>query len=688
MLQNFMTAVFLAVGSLLLGFNPALADQPSFDCAKAKSVVEKTICADPDLAAADRKMADTFRKILAGAGSDARQEILVAQNVWLKQISDCAPPDDGPQPNDDPDVAACLADQYEKYDKDIAQRLALRAQGMFHPSKFPFLPHVVQSMNRPLCNALTDRLRMAYLAVDSAFASEDMSLPRGRYVDWAPDYPSTGNETLREIAVEKVDLEGDGHTELLVGYLVNVDYLDDIVRLLVYKNSDVVKLNRQLHQFDNDFIGDNDSDLITVQQDRQRRLESPPQVLIYNNRYYITEYRPYGPFAYNEQDVLHINRIRSDGSLERTCSISVQPEIRGANAQPTQGLSDTSDSIIAPNSFLQLTDLIRQMEGTAWENGAYKPFGAMQVVSDQLQSSVIARPWLVFGAKMPAAGAKMTVPSALIDWAFEGYANFRLLRQLARVGPKASADLAAFYRNNYGLSAANSEAAGRLGLQAIITGGFQFPTKQVDGTDGNTLVPLDEATLSAKAVPSLDERGPYFQRWILPRHALLAGASPEIVGSLLDEVGLQQDDRDEPWLTYALERPTLMKLLLERGVDIDQGNAFGKTALMYAAQADLPATVRFLIAQGADVTAATDVTRGSMVFLSHDHRTALMYAAENASATVIDALLAAGASPDDRDTRGLAPIDYFQRNPIHSGPDGARLSARLTPKNGPLKKSP
>jgi ankyrin repeat protein len=70
-----------------------------------------------------------------------------------------------------------------------------------------------------------------------------------------------------------------------------------------------------------------------------------------------------------------------------------------------------------------------------------------------------------------------------------------------------------------------------------------------------------------------------------------------------------------------------------------------------------------------------------MVFLSHDHRTALMYAAENASATVIDTLLAAGASPNDRDTQGLAPIDYFQCNPIHNGPDGARVSAALAPTN-------
>ncbi len=673
-----MTAVFLAVGSLLIGVNPALADQPGFDCAKAKSIVEHTICADPALAAADRKMAHTFMKILAGAGSDARQEILIAQNTWLKQISDCAPPDERPQPNPDPDVAACLADQYEKYDKDIAQRLALRAQGVFHPSKFPFLPHLVQSLDRPLCHALTDRLRMAYLAVDSAFASEDLSLPRGRYVDWAPDHPSTENETLQETAVEKVDLDGDGHTELLVGHLVNVDYLDDIVRLLIDKNTDPAKLVDELKQVD---AGENkDGDLVTIQEDRQKRYGpdggSAPHVLVYKKRYYILNYSLYDPFAYNEYDVLSVNRIRSDGSLEHTSSISFQPEIRGANAQPTRG---SSDSIIVPDSFLQLTDLIRQMEGTAWENGAYKPFGAMQVVSHQLQFSIIARPWLVFGSKMPPAGAKMMVPSALIDWAFEGYANFRLLRQLARVGPKASADLAAFYRNNYGLSAANSEAAGRLGLEAVITGGFQFPTKQVDGTDGNTLVPLEEATLGAKAVPSLDERGPYFQRWILPRHALLAGASPEIVGSLLDEVGIEQDERDEPWLTYALEHPTLMKLLLERGVDIDQGNAFGKTALMYAAQADLPATVRFLITHGADVAAATDVTRGHMLFLSHDHRTALMYAAENASATVIDALLAAGASPNDRDTQGLAPIDYFQRNPIHSGPDSARVSAALAP---------
>ena len=41
-----------------------LADGPSFDCKKAKTCIEKFICADKDLSTLDKKMSETYANLL------------------------------------------------------------------------------------------------------------------------------------------------------------------------------------------------------------------------------------------------------------------------------------------------------------------------------------------------------------------------------------------------------------------------------------------------------------------------------------------------------------------------------------------------------------------------------------------------------------------------------------------------
>ena len=91
---------------------------------------------------------------------------------------------------------------------------------------------------------------------------------------------------------------------------------------------------------------------------------------------------------------------------------------------------------------------------------------------------------------------------------------------------------------------------------------------------------------------------------------------------------------------------------------VNTRNAFGKTALMAAAEADQLESVRFLLDHGARVNADTWQTGGSKT-MDRDFRTALMYAAANASLPVIKALLAAGADPRQTDSAGLRPIHYL-----------------------------
>ena len=111
----------------------------------------------------------------------------------------------------------------------------------------------------------------------------------------------------------------------------------------------------------------------------------------------------------------------------------------------------------------------------------------------------------------------------------------------------------------------------------------------------------------------------------------------------------------EPLLHIAVLRADVLRLLLDRGLDVDQESEWlKKTPLMTAAQHDLEESIAVLLAAGADVNAQT--TEHSLTFAS---RTPLMYAAANASLGVIKRLVAAGADITAKDSRGNQAVDYL-----------------------------
>lgn len=85
------------------------APQPSFDCAKAGTAVEKSICGDVALARLDRKLARAYRATLAGAYEEPKQkEIRDAQRAWLKsRTGACGAEKDAA-------LVKCLSDLYVK----------------------------------------------------------------------------------------------------------------------------------------------------------------------------------------------------------------------------------------------------------------------------------------------------------------------------------------------------------------------------------------------------------------------------------------------------------------------------------------------------------------------------------------------------------------------------------------------
>ncbi len=87
-----MRPTLLPLAALLVAVPVAAgAADPSFDCAKAESSVEKLVCADSQLAALDREMARLYGLAHDGPRSTApaRQDLVAFQRGWTKRRDDC-----------------------------------------------------------------------------------------------------------------------------------------------------------------------------------------------------------------------------------------------------------------------------------------------------------------------------------------------------------------------------------------------------------------------------------------------------------------------------------------------------------------------------------------------------------------------------------------------------------------------
>jgi ankyrin repeat protein len=119
--------------------------------------------------------------------------------------------------------------------------------------------------------------------------------------------------------------------------------------------------------------------------------------------------------------------------------------------------------------------------------------------------------------------------------------------------------------------------------------------------------------------------------------------------ALLDQKGSVDitDNREITPLMYTAEIGSVeaMRLLIDRGADVNAQNAFGSTALMWSVSD--PAKVRLLLDHGAQVNAA-----------ARTGRTALIIAAfTNPSAEVVRLLLAKGAKVGVMDSRHVTPLN-------------------------------
>ena len=257
----------------------------------------------------------------------------------------------------------------------------------------------------------------------------------------------------------------------------------------------------------------------------------------------------------------------------------------------------------------------------------------------------------------PKANNLIEGDGILQSWSHSSLWDYRAYREIVKTRRQGVDELARWYRDKFGVSRAQSE--------------IMAPDALVELSSALTRRAYTPGAFlgTASDIPALD---------VELRVSLLKGYKAEAIKDLLSRGANPRADKRyffpmEPALFYALEHPGLVRQLLEHGAAVNETNYFGKTALMYAAQFNLPETVRLLLEAGADPNLRTGEWQGfSRCPFKRIGRTALMYAAENADMAMMKLLIDAGADKNAHDIQGKnSPragqasdglSDYLERN--------------------------
>ncbi len=363
------------------------------------------------------------------------------------------------------------------------------------------------------------------------------------------------------------------------------------------------------------------------------------------------------------QDHIQVYRVVAPPHWKLTCDIAGAPEDLEKSANP-------EDRSVAA-SIRALEMAVTRLSGNGGGNCgsmATPSRWAFDVHNGLFQT--IYRPWTLHSVGSSSENSYGDYDSNMVNleyWATMGIYEHQALDAYRDQFAKTSAQLTKYYGNRFGWPAAQASAMADQSLKAAIARGFGFYMYLPSAGGGpDPAQPLRTAIL---------DHLPMAQITTLSTEALKA----------------QLPGTHENLLSVAVLYPEALRHLLEHGNDPNATNAFGKTALMYAAQYNQPESVAALLAHGADPNAATTWTTDTCDFtLQTAGMTPLHYAVRYASAGLIQLLLSNDAlsfyKTDTQTGNHEYPRDWLrrysdptatERNPNLSQGDVAKLEELL-----------
>jgi hypothetical protein len=545
------------------------------------------------------------------------------------------------------------------------------AESPFDTTRQPFLPRLLVSRDEPLCDAFLSALRKDFLAQhrgeDSLFKDPPMTI--GHWLVW-PSARDLGGGARLDSA--EVDLDQDGKKQLLLQVMQPFNWRGNNYDLLIRSKATTDGLENEIVELEKlpSFKRKTESLKVVASADLPglwrwgiyNGFESPFKVLLYRDAAYLYTFADGIMVSGVRPGTATLERIHADGSLDVQCQASVIPR-PGALPHPSwYGLPRQPDTLAVPVEVVDWMQTIRAMQGAEGQMaGTLHALDYLIIRSTYVWYDALVRPWDM--VTRPYDPPPQFMRAWIHQWGFGSLSQFWLARTF-ETGRQAAIDaLGRYYESAFGVPN-GKEAASQI-TDRVISASFVVHVGSP---------PSDEEL--QRQIADTGSESTHL------RTALLIGSPSDRLLALIKEDGLAGQtesgvDSPEPALFYALEHPDEVHLLLDNGVGIDEGNSFGKTALMYAAHYDLADTVTLLLARGADVSKRTHPSNAMDTNMAFVQRTALMYAAENASTGVIRALIHAGADTCAVDSGNRDVANYLSRNRRLSDAERTEIAALI-----------
>lgn len=274
----------------------------------------------------------------------------------------------------------------------------------------------------------------------------------------------------------------------------------------------------------------------------------------------------------------------------------------------------------------------------------------------------------------------------LFDWSERNLGNKQFYRRLLPMLQPAHRELQQLF-SEQGLDATQARSAADLLVHESLARASEYLELPAQAPQ-MPLAPHAEyrARYAIAPTPGDLEKGRNFATL----HSVLLNNAPEHVvadfiayetESFPERRGLSADQ--SPAMMAAVQNPQHLQLLLRSGFDVNQANAWGKTALMTAAQLNQADSVQLLLSRGADVHIQTRLLADTGVGgvereeAGQLRQTALLMAARQADAPVIDALCEAGALRQEWAGYAQQVCSALESNPQLASSARERLKAPL-----------
>jgi ankyrin repeat protein len=350
--------------------------------------------------------------------------------------------------------------------------------------------------------------------------------------------------------------------------------------------------------------------------------------------------------GHEERDRIFVFDINEYGKTNKECEI--QLAAKKEDFERLKILIDTQKSIA------ELEAAFNKIIGGAGSCGSMAThFRMTQWVHENLQEALF-RPWVLAWNESNRSSHANDM-TAIEQWGMTGVYEHNALSNHKEKMQLATESLIRFYNAVYGWPINQARAIAEESLHTAISSGLIFG--QYDPFPTYTEKSWKEAILNKAPEDILKS---------LPVEESIKNVIPESFGG-----------EKESLLNVAISYPVALKILLEKGLNPNNTNAFGKTPLMYAAQYNELESAKMLLEHDADANAATIKPSDNCYYtLQTLNMTPLHYAVRYASPEFVKLLLDHGAEPfikarNERlyPAKEETPLDWLHRYTAADAPE-------------------